>query len=66
MLKWSGGKDSAFALHALRQDPTVEVVGLLTSVTRTFDRISVHGVRCALLQGDGRFMFCDLKESCRA
>lgn len=49
MLSWSGGKDSAFALHTLRQDPTVEVVGLLTSVTRTFDRISVHGVRRRLL-----------------
>jgi uncharacterized protein (TIGR00290 family) len=31
-------------------DPTVEVVGLLTSVTRDYDRISVHGVRRSLLE----------------
>lgn len=49
LLSWSGGKDSALALHALRQDPAVEVVGLLTSVTRDYGRISIHGVRRALL-----------------
>ena len=50
LLSWSGGKDSALALQALRADPTVEVVGLLTSVTREYERISVHGVRRALLE----------------
>jgi uncharacterized protein (TIGR00290 family) len=50
ILSWSGGKDSALALQALRGDPTTEVVGLLTSVTREYDRISVHGVRRALLE----------------
>ena len=49
VLSWSGGKDSALALHALSQDPAWEVTGLLTSVTRGFDRISMHGVRRALL-----------------
>jgi uncharacterized protein (TIGR00290 family) len=49
VLSWSGGKDSALALDALSRDPTVEVVGLLTSVTRSYDRISVHGVRRAML-----------------
>ena len=33
LLSWSGGKDSALALHALRQTPGVEVAGLLTTVT---------------------------------
>jgi uncharacterized protein (TIGR00290 family) len=38
------------ALDALSRDPTVEVVGLLTSVTRGYDRISVHGVRRSMLE----------------
>jgi uncharacterized protein (TIGR00290 family) len=50
VLSWSGGKDSALALDALSGDPSVEVVGLLTSVTRSYDRISVHGVRRTMLE----------------
>jgi uncharacterized protein (TIGR00290 family) len=46
---WSGGKDSAMALHALLQRPEVRVAALLTTVTDTFDRISMHGVRRELL-----------------
>lgn len=49
-LSWSSGKDSAWALHVLRDDPEVEVVGLLTTVTTPFDRVSMHGVRRALLE----------------
>jgi uncharacterized protein (TIGR00290 family) len=49
LLSWSGGKDSALALAALAADPAFEVVGLLTSVTRDYDRVSIHGVRRALL-----------------
>jgi uncharacterized protein (TIGR00290 family) len=48
-LAWSGGKDSSLALAALRADPGVEVVALLTTVTRDYDRISMHGVRRAIL-----------------
>lgn len=50
LLSWSGGKDSALALHALRQMPDVEVAGLLTTVTEDYDRISMHGVRRTLLE----------------
>jgi uncharacterized protein (TIGR00290 family) len=50
LLSWSGGKDSALTLQALRADPNVEVAALLTSVTRDYERISVHGVRRALLE----------------
>ena len=50
VLSWSGGKDSALALDALSRDPAVDVVGLLTSVTRSYDRISVHGVRRSMLE----------------
>jgi uncharacterized protein (TIGR00290 family) len=47
-LSWSGGKDSALALDALRASGET-VVALLTSVTREYDRVSIHGVRRTLL-----------------
>ena len=47
---WSSGKDSAWALHVARQQGEVEVVGLLTTVTEPFGRVSMHGVREELLQ----------------
>jgi len=50
LMCWSGGKDSALALQALRGDRKLEVAALLTSVTREYERISVHGVRRALLE----------------
>jgi uncharacterized protein (TIGR00290 family) len=46
---WSGGKDSALALFELRASPQYEVVALLTTMTRDFERISMHGVRRELL-----------------
>ncbi|HEV7365837.1 MAG TPA: hypothetical protein VGN76_08320 [Gemmatimonadales bacterium] len=49
-LAWSGGKDSSLALAALRADPTVEVVALVTTITRDYDRISMHGIRRAVLE----------------
>ncbi|MEO6525255.1 MAG: ATP-binding protein [Gemmatimonadaceae bacterium] len=49
-LSWSGGKDSALALQRLRASTEYEVTALLTSVTREYDRISIHGVRRSLLE----------------
>jgi uncharacterized protein (TIGR00290 family) len=49
VLSWSGGKDSSLALAALRASDEFEPVALLTSVTREYDRISIHGVRRELL-----------------
>ncbi|HEX6368151.1 MAG TPA: hypothetical protein VF006_04425 [Longimicrobium sp.] len=49
ILSWSGGKDSALALARLRADPRVRITGLLTTVTAGYDRVSIHGVRRALL-----------------
>lgn len=49
VLSWSGGKDSALALDALVRDPTVDVAGLMTSITRGYERVSVHGVRRSML-----------------
>lgn len=50
LLSWSSGKDSAFALHEVRRAGDVEVVGLLTTVTKAFDRVSMHAVRTELLR----------------
>jgi len=50
ILSWSGGKDSSLALAALRADERYEVVGLLTSITSGYDRVSMHGVRRALVE----------------
>lgn len=50
VLSWSGGKDSSLALAALRADPRYEVVALVTSLTSGYDRVSIHGVRRALLE----------------
>jgi len=47
---WSGGKDSAMALHALLSQSDVRIAALLTTVTEGYDRISMHGVRRELLQ----------------
>ena len=49
-LSWSGGKDSSLALAALQADPRYEVVALLTSITSGYDRVSIHGVRRALVE----------------
>jgi uncharacterized protein (TIGR00290 family) len=46
---WSGGKDSAMALHALQSMEGYRVTSLLTTVTAEYDRISMHGVRRTLL-----------------
>ncbi len=43
LLSWSSGKDSAWALHALRQDPAIEVVGLFTTLNQAFERVAMHG-----------------------
>lgn len=50
IFNWSGGKDSALALYHLLQSPEWQVGTLLTSVNQTFNRISMHGVRTALLE----------------
>jgi uncharacterized protein (TIGR00290 family) len=50
LLCWSGGKDSAMALNVMRQQRNLRVAALLTTVTEGYERISMHGVRRALLQ----------------
>lgn len=50
LLSWSTGKDSAWALHLLRQRDDVELVGLVTTINAAFDRVAMHGVRRALVE----------------
>ncbi len=49
LLSWSSGKDSAWALHQLRRQSEVEVVGLLTTFNEAFARVAMHGVRRELV-----------------
>lgn len=49
-MSWSTGKDSAFALEAVRSDPDLEVVGLLTTVNAAADRVAMHAVRRTLVE----------------
>jgi uncharacterized protein (TIGR00290 family) len=52
-LSWSGGKDSALTLWALRAQG-IEPQALITTVTEAFDRISMHGVRRELLRAQAQ------------
>lgn len=49
VFNWSGGKDSTLALHYVLNDPNIEVKYLLTTVTSAYNRVSMHGIREALL-----------------
>jgi uncharacterized protein (TIGR00290 family) len=50
LVSWSSGKDSAWMLHVLKQDPSIEVGGLLTTMNEEFDRVAMHAVRRSLLE----------------
>jgi len=50
LIAWSSGKDSAFSLHEVRRAGEYDVVGALTTVTETFARVSMHGVREEILR----------------
>jgi uncharacterized protein (TIGR00290 family) len=50
LLSWSSGKDSAWALHELRRSDEFELVGLVTTVNRSFGRVAMHAVREVLLE----------------
>ena len=49
-LSWSGGKDSAWALHELRSSVQMNVVGLFTTFRESDGRVSMHGVRRTLIE----------------
>ena len=59
---WSGGKDSAMALHTLLQQKHFDIVALLSSVTEGYDRIAMHGVRRELLNRQAQSIGLPLHE----
>jgi uncharacterized protein (TIGR00290 family) len=59
---WSGGKDSAMALHSLLEQDQFRVTALLTTVTEGYDRISMHGVRRELLERQAQSIGLPLHE----
>ncbi len=50
LLSWSSGKDSAWSLKVLLENPDIEVVGLLTTVNATHDRVAMHSTRRSILE----------------
>ena len=50
IFSWSAGKDSALAFYELQKTKNYEITALLTTVTKDYDRISMHGVRRVLLE----------------
>lgn len=50
LLSWSSGKDSAWELHLLLQDPTIDLLGLFTVMNEKFARVSMHSTRRELLE----------------
>ena len=62
VLAWSGGKDSTIALYEVQRDQEFEVLSLLTTVTKDYDRISMHGVRRTLLERQAQSLNLPLKK----
>ena len=50
LVSWSSGKDSAWMLHVLKQDSSIEIGGLITTMNEQFDRVAMHAVRRQLVE----------------
>jgi uncharacterized protein (TIGR00290 family) len=65
LLSWSGGKDSSLALHELKENKRYEnheVKSLITTLTKDYDRVSMHGVRRTLLLAQSEAIGIPLEE----
>ena len=62
IVSWSGGKDSCMALYEIRKNSAYDVAGLLTTITRDYDRISIHGVRRTLLERQAESLGIPLRQ----
>lgn len=62
LMCWSGGKDSAMALHALLAEGRHRIAALLTTVTEGYERVSMHGVRRELLAAQAASLGLPLDE----
>ena len=61
-MSWSSGKDSALALHTMRTAGDVDVVGLVTTVNSTADRVAMHAVRRELVEAQAAAVGLPLHE----
>jgi len=62
VLSWSGGKDSALALHELSRSGDYEVAALLTTITEGTDRVGMHAVPRELVVAQSEALGLPLKE----
>lgn len=62
LMSWSGGKDSAVALYEVLERGGYDIQALITTVSEEFDRISMHGVRRALLIRQAESLGLPLRE----
>ncbi|HKC66582.1 MAG TPA: hypothetical protein VKB86_23255, partial [Pyrinomonadaceae bacterium] len=62
LVSWSGGKDSCMALYRILQEQNYTVAALLTTVTRDYERVSMHGVRRSLLERQAESLGLPLQE----
>jgi uncharacterized protein (TIGR00290 family) len=62
LMSWSSGKDSAWALNQVLEEKEYEVVGLLTTLNQTHDRVAMHAVRSELLRAQSQALQLDLWE----
>ena len=49
-LSWSSGKDSAWTLHLLRQQPDIQIAAIVTTFNSPADRVAMHAVRRTLVE----------------
>ncbi len=63
IFSWSGGKDSALALHELKETGKYDIAALLTTVTKDYDRVSMHGVRTSLLEAQAASLGIKLEKA---
>lgn len=62
LVSWSGGKDSCLALYELQQASAHRAAALLTTVTRDYDRVQMHGVRRVLLERQAESLGLPLRQ----
>jgi uncharacterized protein (TIGR00290 family) len=62
IVSWSGGKDSAVSVHEVVRYGRYEIAALLTTVTREYDRVSMHGVRRSLVERQAKSLGFVLEE----
>lgn len=61
LLFWSGGKDSALALHYLKKDPNFEIIGLVTTLDREKNAVKFHGIPDTLLIDQAKMLMLPLQ-----